>query len=71
MDGNSKLKPCPFCGCTQINANPAAGSFGVVEFICTGCPAIVRFTGGFRLKTAAERWNRRIGDVEEVRDEAD
>ena len=63
MDGNSKLNPCPFCGCTQINVNPPAGSFGAVEFICTGCPAIVRFVRKTALRDASGCWNRRDFDA--------
>lgn len=57
--GKDKLKPCPFCGCKDILAEP----FYPYWIICEECGAKIRgYNQGIGLNSMAasrEAWNRR------------
>jgi Lar family restriction alleviation protein len=55
-----KLKPCPFCGCEEVNSH--TGSFGYVFFRCPKCSASVTFDKdvySYNPEEAEKAWNRR------------
>ena len=72
---SEKLKPCPFCGSSEMTVYNPSTSFGLFQIICSGCGAMVSFKERRRIKTAAEAWNRRDGESKnydlEVQDEVD
>ena len=61
----SKLKPCPFCGCTSLWLNLDAWDDATVE--CNECDAVgprvsLGYAGGSEVKAkamAVEAWNNR------------
>ena len=53
-----ELKPCPFCGCTNIGAYENY-SMCAIEVVCQECNAIARSYSN--LDDAIRRWNRREG----------
>ena len=59
-----KLKPCPFCGSTEIDFGIGTGTlrgFGYVQ--CENCGAEIReVTKCKNADTAIEAWNRRADD---------
>ena len=58
----SELKPCPFCGCAQIevyaNPNNALKHFGIEQYkvCCVNCAAQL-YRG--KKQEAIDAWNRR------------
>lgn len=65
-DGKTKLKPCPFCGATEITTSNHSGLFieeGVCEYrvLCTVCGANTGWENRTR-EEAIEAWNRRAND---------
>lgn len=53
------LKPCPFCGCSDVGAYENY-SMCAVEVVCQECNAIVR---SYRnLDDAIRKWNRRVNE---------
>ncbi len=56
---NEQLKPCPFCG-SKVSRR---GFFGLTEFECPKCGALVSFVRREELKSATEAWNRRADNA--------
>jgi len=54
------LKPCPFCGTTNVTISPSDNEIDI-EIKCPECDAMmVRFKN--RRRELIEAWNRRIGE---------
>lgn len=56
----SELKPCPFCGSTDLEIDdvPGTDAYGV---ICCGC-GISMVPTAFDKECAIEEWNRRVSE---------
>lgn len=61
MMSDSELKPCPFCGCDNIQKTSDGGCRKFTVY-CTECPAEVTDYGwGDEAHQAAhDAWNRRV-----------
>ena len=61
---NERLKPCPFCGNTNITCatHKPVGGAEFYEVICVECGARVRRSSK---RKAVEAWNRRVGNIYE------
>lgn len=65
MGSNTKLKPCPFCGSTDIDIDET--DFGRADdpycYIvkCMACHASVYVDSDDTMEDAASKWNRRAG----------
>lgn len=55
----TKLKPCPFCGCKKVKKVTAP--FQKTQmFVCPECGADVCFYGAEHEPQATRAWNRRV-----------
>ena len=62
MNDNIELKPCPFCGASQVRVELADG--WVIPVIhCEGCGAGVSFCSTRHEEEAAAAWNRRADNA--------
>ena len=57
----NKLKPCPFCGSTDIDYGVYTGTMRGFDYVqCQECGAEIHAAEGKEyLKEVIERWNRR------------
>ena len=55
-----RLKPCPFCGCTMVDATEYyLDGVTFYEVFCPGCRVAVRGVDACSASETAELWNRR------------
>jgi Lar family restriction alleviation protein len=65
---DAKIKPCPFCGHTEIHfhEHPGAGTVPmhrgetVYTMACQFCAA--QFPGMYRVELLVEKWNARVAE---------
>ena len=57
-----ELKPCPFCGGTDLHLE---GIFGPEKIVCYECLAVFSQAESICEEDLIEAWNRRMGDSED------
>ena len=63
MNNTDKLKPCPFCGSSEINStSPPIVVDGVCLWVCPECIAISPLAKS--VNDATEKWNTRANESE-------
>ncbi len=57
---NEELKPCPFCGSSEVNntSTPTASRQSLYFWICPDCVAVGPI--GESVEQATDAWNKRI-----------
>lgn len=62
------LKPCPFCGSTDLNYGICGGTLKGLDYVeCENCGATVNAIHKGNYIAAEKAWNNRVSDVQEVK----
>ena len=54
-----KLKPCPFCGSTEINLDPGSPGYGYPSINCQNCEAEGPYIESEDEDVLRDAWNNR------------
>lgn len=60
-----ELKPCPFCGGTDLVVKRRSDLDGMTFIICESCGVVTSFHGNELHLAAMAAWNRREGESDE------